>query len=417
MSQPSHLGEVPRRSAACEALITAVAVRLEPRVEEIAERLIDRVVDEMDLPPQDEDLREDLLAAARGSVALITVMARSWSDPHIVPAPSDALTWARGLVARGLPIDALLRVYRIGQSGYHALWHEELVASGEDPEVVLESLNATSAFIFTWIDAISVPLVEAYEDERLRRLRGSDAVRAETVAAILAGETMDVAAAGARLGYDLAREHVGLIAWVAPDAPDAARDGLEALVGAVARVVAPAGGRPLVLRDGARAVTAWIARPEAEIPADEPASLARGAGARLALGTPATGIEGFAATHDQAQRARRVGRLLRRSSPVLRYADVAILDLLTRDVAQARAVARETLGPLAADEDGARRLLATLRVYLQEGESFARTARRLGVHENTVSYRVRRAFELAGDDRGQALRVAVDLAPLLRTDD
>jgi DNA-binding PucR family transcriptional regulator len=109
---------------------------------------------------------------------------------------------------------------------------------------------------------------------------------------------------------------------------------------------------------------------------------------------------------------------VRRSSPVVHYADVAVLDLLTRDVDAARRVARETLGPLAGDDDGARRLLATLRTYLQEGESFARTARRLGLHENTVSYRVRRAVELAGhaDTHGHALRAAVELVPLLHGD-
>ncbi|PTL59475.1 PucR family transcriptional regulator [Paraconexibacter algicola] len=403
---------MPPRSRACEELVTAVATRLEPRVEEIAERLIDRVVAEMDLPREDEDLREDLLAAARGSVALLTVMARSWTDPHIVPAPQDALTWARGLVARGLPIDALLRVYRIGQSGYHALWHEELVASGAPAAVVLEALNATTAFIFTWIDAISAPLVEAYEDERLRRLGGSDAVRAETVAALLAGEALDVATAGARLGYDLERPHVALVAWAPTQAPDAARDGLEALAGELAEALSADGGRPLLLREDARTLTAWVPRPR-PVALEPLAVLARARGARVALGGSGDGVAGFRSSHDEAQRARRVARLVRQGSPVVRYPDVAVLDLLTRDVAQARRVARATLGPLAADDDATRRLLATLRVYLQEGESFARTARRLGVHENTVSYRVRRAFELAGAEHASALRAVVDLVPLL----
>jgi hypothetical protein len=260
-ASPSHLGVVPERSPACEALVTAAASRIEPRVEEIAERLIDRVVAEMDLAADDEDLRDDLIAAARGSVALITVMARSWTDPHIVPPPHDALTWARSLVARGLSIDALLRVYRVGQSGYHAIWHEELVSSGEPPEVVLEALAATSAFIFTWIDAISGPLVEAYEDERLRRLRGTDAVRAETVAALLAGEPVDVQEAGARLGYELEREHVAVVAWVPADASDAARDGLEGLLTDVAARLAGPDARPLLLRQGPRTAVAWVPGP------------------------------------------------------------------------------------------------------------------------------------------------------------
>jgi len=39
---------------------------------------------------------------------------------------------------------------------------------------------------------------------------------------------------------------------------------------------------------------------------------------------------------------------------------------------------------------------ATVRVYLQENGNQACTARRLGVHVNTVAYRLRRAEQLLG---------------------
>jgi len=57
-------------------------------------------------------------------------------------------------------------------------------------------------------------------------------------------------------------------------------------------------------------------------------------------------------------------------------------------------------------------------VLLEEGQSFARTGRRLGIHQNTIAYRVRRAIELTGQDGAgsQALRAAVTLAPLLEDD-
>jgi DNA-binding PucR family transcriptional regulator len=44
----------------------------------------------------------------------------------------------------------------------------------------------------------------------------------------------------------------------------------------------------------------------------------------------------------------------------------------------------------------AARLRATLRVYLEENLSPARAARRLGIHQNTVVYRVKRAEEILG---------------------
>ncbi len=80
---------------------------------------------------------------------------------------------------------------------------------------------------------------------------------------------------------------------------------------------------------------------------------------------------------------------------------------------------RAALGPLAKDDDASRRLIATLRVFLQEGQSFSRAARRLGIHENTVAYRVRRVLELTGQqDAGSlVLRAAVELVPLLEDGD
>jgi DNA-binding PucR family transcriptional regulator len=73
------------------------------------------------------------------------------------------------------------------------------------------------------------------------------------------------------------------------------------------------------------------------------------------------------------------------------------------------------LGRLASDDDAARRMSATLRVFLEEGTSYVRAARRLGVHQNTVLYRVHRAEELLGHriaDRELEVRVALRLARL-----
>ncbi|MFN8203194.1 MAG: helix-turn-helix domain-containing protein [Solirubrobacteraceae bacterium] len=104
------------------------------------------------------------------------------------------------------------------------------------------------------------------------------------------------------------------------------------------------------------------------------------------------------------------------AAPCTAFADVAVDVLTTQDVGEAqRFVARE-LGALAAGDEPARRLTATLRVFLDEGSSFVRAGRRLGVHENTVAYRVRRAEELLGHRVGERqleLRVALRLAEVL----
>jgi DNA-binding PucR family transcriptional regulator len=47
----------------------------------------------------------------------------------------------------------------------------------------------------------------------------------------------------------------------------------------------------------------------------------------------------------------------------------------------------------------AERLIQTLHVYLDERGSLTRTAQRMSLHRNAVSYRINRVFELLDVDR------------------
>jgi DNA-binding PucR family transcriptional regulator len=107
----------------------------------------------------------------------------------------------------------------------------------------------------------------------------------------------------------------------------------------------------------------------------------------------------------------------RRAGSVTRYAAVALAALATNDLEETRAFVTAQLGGLARDDDVALRLAATLRVYLDENASPTRTAKRLGIHENTVANRVRQAEKLLGRpvaEQRLELHVALALAPLVR---
>jgi DNA-binding PucR family transcriptional regulator len=75
------------------------------------------------------------------------------------------------------------------------------------------------------------------------------------------------------------------------------------------------------------------------------------------------------------------------------------------------------LRDLVREDDFTTRLTATLRTYLDEQSSRSRTARRLGIHENTVRYRIKQAEEIlerSVDRRTLELRVALALLRLVR---
>ena len=91
--------------------------------------------------------------------------------------------------------------------------------------------------------------------------------------------------------------------------------------------------------------------------------------------------------------------------------------MATADLEQARTFVQRELRGLAGDDDLTARLAATLRTYLDEHSSRSRTAKRLGIHENTVSYRIKQAEEILGrsvDQRTLELRVALALAQHVR---
>ncbi|MBF6278399.1 MULTISPECIES: helix-turn-helix domain-containing protein [Nocardia] len=84
--------------------------------------------------------------------------------------------------------------------------------------------------------------------------------------------------------------------------------------------------------------------------------------------------------------------------PLIKYADVELVCLTTGDGsidAMRTLIARE-LGRLAARGEATERLRETLRVYLASGCHAGRTGEVLGVHPNTVRYRVRHAEGMLG---------------------
>jgi DNA-binding PucR family transcriptional regulator len=89
--------------------------------------------------------------------------------------------------------------------------------------------------------------------------------------------------------------------------------------------------------------------------------------------------------------------------------------MLTHSRDEARRFVAQQLGDLAAEDKSVARLRETLRVFLEENGSFQNAAARLGVHKNTVAYRIRRAEELLGygiRERQLELQTALRLAPL-----
>lgn len=400
----------PERDAVVGRCIGEVAQAI--GVEQLGVVMGDRLI--ADIPEfsgsTDEDFRAGIIRSCTSNLEAIRDVLAGGATVEAITVPEGATDWAHELVHRGMPLSALLRAYRLGHELFEATFEEAAAQLEMDPDVRWRVRAGATARIFRYIDTVCTQLVGVYEGEREAWLRGAAARQAKVAQAIVAGESVDPAEAATALGHDVTGPQLGLIVW--RDAP-VAEHVAERPLAAIARAVAASlgGTQTLAIAMGAHAVWAWTTGEALATPAQAPAVPER---VRVAVGTVHPGLEGMRRTHHEARAARRVGDIFgARPGAVTCLHAVALASLVTADAAEAARFAVAELGPgLGADTDAMRRLRATLRTYLEERSSPSRTARRLGVHQNTVIYRMKRAEELLGhplDERRLEVEVALRL--------
>lgn len=353
----------------------------------------------------DRGLLEETRASVAANVDAILRGLQDGVDVELLPLPAAAAEWARSMVRRGVDLAAVLRAYRLGHA---ALWSRLQAAVHEWTDVHVDvravALERSSEYMFAYIDHASAAVAQEFAAERERWVRSAAAVRAEVAQRLLSGEEVDVDGCSRSLGYELRRHHVALLLWV--DAPAGEAPGpIEACATRLAKAV---GARdPLLIPAGKGVLWAWLGSHE---PIDPDALEVLGpkdvrSGVRVAVGECSQGPQGFVTSHADAQQARRIAIISERpAGTVIRYRSIALASLLCADRERATRFVADELGRLAARDDATTRLRSTLAIYLDEGASHVRAARRLHIHQNTVAYRVHRAEELLGRPVGQRRR-------------
>jgi sugar diacid utilization regulator len=148
--------------------------------------------------------------------------------------------------------------------------------------------------------------------------------------------------------------------------------------------------------------------------------VARGLGAALQIGVSST-VTDFACGLLQAQAALQLATCGDRTSTVY-HEELGSLRFVLNGLSRTEltSMVELQLGPLAEhDRERHGELLATLRVYLDEGGRLRRAAERCHVHQSTMKYRLRRIHELLECDLADAnvrfdLMLAVKILDLLR---
>jgi hypothetical protein len=302
----------------------------------------------------------------------------------------------RGEQRAGRRLDALLGAYRVGARIAWERFVAAAEAAGHEPEVIYRLGSA----IFAYIDGISAESIEGYAAEQSAEA-GERQRRRRALVRLLARD--DVA-------DDEVLDLATLAVWPLPAS-------VAALVVSdqdSARIASQLGGEAIAAGEGELTI-AFVPDPEAPGRRAQLDAALEGVPAALGPAVPPP------RAHHSLTRARAAHRLvaeghLAPDGMLVADEHLAALVLHGGDRALAGDLAGRALAPLDALTPAAReRLTATLRAWLDHPGQVQRVAGVLGVHPQTVRYRVAQLRELFGDaledpearfELGLALRAA-----------
>ncbi|MFI9433963.1 MULTISPECIES: PucR family transcriptional regulator [Streptosporangium] len=290
--------------------------------------------------------------------------------------------------------------------GHH---HGRIVACGpvgsvRDSDVgILERAATVAALVVTRQEAVNA-VESKYRADFLR-----------DVLTGRAGGSERVASRAKAFGWDLERPVTVLVAELDPEGDErVAQDRLVTCWTAAMRRHDPRGAVAGFSHEVVAVVDAAV----------DTGRLAKDAAAAFAECLPATfstgasrvaaGAETLPEAYGQALKAARVGRQLHGPGAVAHFDQLGVYRLLSlvNDTAELHAFVRETLGPLASDDDAENAdLRRTLQVLLDTNLNVAETARRLHFHYNTLRYRIGKLERMLGNFTEDAhLRLNLTLA-------
>ena len=401
-----------RGTAPPHPAVVALATDWSADLDAVATRVFDHLASRIPRIREDRQLADLTLASCLSNVEAIVTMLRYGIPASAAEAPVGGVEHARAMAQRGAEVDETLHFYRVGIAALLEDWSAGLRERIGDRDELVAVLGESTAFCLGYIDVVSSKMSAAHLTERELQRRRDAGLREELVRALLHAEAVDVVAAERALGHPLGGPQLALLCTTEHDVAL-----LERAAVAIARAFDAA--RPLVVEEEARRVAVWIApqpssarrwrRLERELAARCP-------GVRVAAGGVGVGPDGFRESHREARRAARIAAMRVPPTPLTRYEDCALVDLLSQDVEAAAAFVRRELGGLAGGDPRTSELRRTLLEVVRPRGGIAVAARTMDVHRNTVVHRIGRAEALRGapiDVRAAELHAALLLDALL----
>jgi|GEM_PF-6741554 len=292
---------------------------------------------------------------------------------------------------QAVPLEAIFHSYHVG---LRVMW-ECLLERAEDLD-----LGHLAILTLEYADRVTDAAARAYLLERERVSRSQQEATRLFFTRLFSGDFTDEPAVlreAQALGYDLSRTHIVVLVTAnlaqgqASTSVDMVlaqvRDHLERFFPNSAIVLMRAGLLFAVPGDSAQHVVASVSSGVAD-------TTGLGRTLTVSLGTPRAGVHGLISSFQEARRAQTLGAILTPAQTVYRYDELRLFDLF-KEGEPVDAFVAEVLGKLVAhDRQRQSQLLETLDALFASALNRKVAARRLGVHPNTLSYRIHRIEEL-----------------------
>ncbi|MFF2165500.1 SpoIIE family protein phosphatase [Streptomyces sp. NPDC058175] len=256
-----------------DAFLCEIALRLRPRLDELANALVTSMRAEVASVWDHEDLTDLATRSAYEHVDTVLQALEHGFSLSGVQAPQAAISFARRLAECGGQITELLRAYRIGHATALAMVRQEAALLTTDPKLRDAVTDTLIAGSFDYIDLTSEQVVTAFQQARDNRLQRRLIVVNE--ASRLIGTSLDIVCTAQELA-EVGTAH--LADFVTVDLLDAALSD--------EGPPSPAQDALTVRRVAQHSVLGGC--PESALPAGSTHSFARGSGpaAALAAGRP-----------------------------------------------------------------------------------------------------------------------------------
>jgi DNA-binding PucR family transcriptional regulator len=395
-------GTPPPTAEDVRAHVVDVATSLNQRLAAITADMRTVLTTRIEELSEDERLVDLLGASIEGNVHNILHSLRYSIPVERIEPPSAGFEYARRLAQRGVPVNALVRAYRLGQQYLLQLAYQESLSRTIDVTIQHQAYDRIVTNTFDYIDWMSQQVVVVYEQEREQWLADRNTTRVARIEELIAGAPVDdITATEIAIGYRLRGWHLAGIIWV--DETGAHRDQISRFTRTTTRIAdqlaLPA---PLVIPRDRASAWIWLTVPDnfvidantiqATLITDDPPQ------AMLALGRILQGPSGFRQGHQDALDAQRVCVVGDLHQPVVTYDEtgVGIAALLAMSPTATRRWVSATLGELATQDEHHQRLRDTLRLFLHHEGSYTATADTMMMHKNSVKYRISNAEKAIG---------------------